>query len=206
MNQGKAKIGLTIAICFLLGVGGRSLRSEDDDGGGSTPTTSVTNIIAAHKRSSPQYNSNCTGCHTTVLTEQSLNPYIHTVHVTMQPNVPGRDDNRRCAFCHRSVDLLLGSAGNIRRQVDVTLCALCHGPLRPAPQFYQTGPSPTQPDGPSLYALACSGCHGDLANSEVRGESASEIQGEINDNEGGMRPLQILTTLEIQAIATALAN
>ena len=57
-----------------------------------------------------------------------------------------------------------------------------------------------------LYNLACSACHNDLANSEVGGESAAEIQEKIDDDEGGMGPLAVLSAQEIQAIAAALAD
>jgi hypothetical protein len=169
--------------------------------------TSVSNLIAAHNRTSPQYRRSCSDCHMGVIYEQSLEePAIHTAHLTMASYVPGRDANSKCRFCHKSVDLIYRSAGNVRRQVDVALCAVCHGPSRPTKQFYQTGSSLTQPDGVALYTLVCSGCHGDLANSQVSGKSASEIQHKIDENEGGMGPLGILTPLEIQAIARALVH
>jgi mono/diheme cytochrome c family protein len=60
--------------------------------------------------------------------------------------------------------------------------------------------------GQKLYGLYCAGCHDALSNSEVHGESASEIQKKISENEGGMGPLRVLTPAQIQAIATALAN
>ena len=109
--------------------------------------------------------------------------------------------------------------GSIRRPVDSALCALCHGPSGPgrtptAKQFYQVdiGNIPTydpskNPDaGKALYETVCSGCHNSLANSEVKGQPASEIQQEINENEGGMGPLKVLTPAQIQAIANALAQ
>ncbi len=74
----------------------------------------------------------------------------------------------------------------------------------PVRQFYQTELSTT--DGVMLYDLACSACHDDLTNSEVSGESAAEIHEKIAEDEGGMGPLAILSTQEIQAIADALAN
>jgi hypothetical protein len=40
----------------------------------------------------------------------------------------------------------------------------------------------------------------------VEGESANEIREKINENEGGMGPLRVLSTQEIQAIAAALAQ
>jgi mono/diheme cytochrome c family protein len=101
-----------------------------------------------------------------------------------------------------------GSAGNIRKQVDATLCAMCHGPAGPGNQFYQAGLSSTidPDDGPALYDLACAACHKDLASSKVSGESAKDIQKKIDENEADMGPLRVLSTQEIQAIAAALAK
>jgi mono/diheme cytochrome c family protein len=63
-------------------------------------------------------------------------------------------------------------------------------------------PSPT--DGPGLYASYCASCHGALARSEVRGESAGDISEAIRKNKGGMKSLSSLTSTMISAIANAL--
>jgi cytochrome c553 len=174
-------------------------RDDEDD-----RTITSENIFAQHNRASPRYNKNCTDCHAEILTEQSLNPSIRTAHVIMLPKTPGEKDDQKCLWCHKTVDLDQKSAGNLRRHVDVMLCSLCHGAGGVEKQFYQAGLSPDNPDGPLLYDLTCAACHNDLANSEVKGESASEIQENINENEGGMGPLNFLSTAEIQAIANAL--
>ena len=83
---------------------------------------------------------------------------------------------------------------------------MCHGPSGPAKQFYQVNLSSLQLDGSELYDLTCSGCHRVLADSEVEGESAAEIQNKINGNEGGMGPLVALKTEQIQSIAVALGG
>lgn len=210
---------------------------------GSTtpPVASSTNYIAFHDRSSSRYNENCLDCHSGVLTEAPVvanatvtnprligQPLTRTAHGTMLRGnfKPGRSgDDRRCQFCHRSVNLVEGPPmpqnemnGAIRKRVDPAVCTLCHGPKSggqpnsPGPQFYQVGLSQLIPltdplaAGQKLYGLYCAGCHNPLANSEVRGESASEIRGKINENEGGMGALRVLTTAQIQAIATALSG
>jgi hypothetical protein len=179
---------------------------EEDDDDGDDPIVTE-NLIAAHNSTSPQYDRRCTDCHGDIHTEESLNPSIPTAHVAMFSFAPGEPgDDKQCVWCHRSVDLVQGSTGNLRRSVDARLCTLCHGPLGPAEQFYQTGVSPTEPDGEVLYELTCASCHGDLGNSEVRGESSEEIQEKIEENEGGMGPLSVLTPEEIQAIADGLAE
>jgi hypothetical protein len=171
------------------------------------------NLIAIHDSNSDKYNKKCSECHADILSEQSLNAELKTAHVTMfdfAPGKPGHD--KQCIWCHRTVDLVEGSAGNLRKQVDATLCALCHGPFeRNGPsgmvkQFYQAGPSPDDPDGVLLYDLTCAACHRDLVDSKVSGESAKDIQKKIDENEAGMGPLKILSEIEIQAIADALAN
>jgi nitrate/TMAO reductase-like tetraheme cytochrome c subunit len=174
---------------------------EDDEDVG---TIASENIFAQHDRTSARYNKNCTACHAEILTEQSLNPSIRTAHVIMLPKTPGEKNDQKCLWCHKTVDLDQKSAGNLRRHVDVMLCSLCHGASGVEKQFYQGGLSPDNPDGPLLYDLTCAACHNDLANSKVKGESASEIQEKINKNEGGMGPLNFLSTAEIQSIANAL--
>jgi cytochrome c5 len=154
-------------------------------------------------------------------------PPTRTAHGTMlrgnfKPGETGHDT--RCQFCHRSVNVVEGPRmpqdalqGAIRKRVDPAVCTLCHGPRTggqpgsPGPQFYQVGllqaiPLSDPLAGQKLYGLVCAGCHDPLANSEVRQESASEIQKKINENEGGMGSLRVLTAAQIQAIATALAQ
>jgi len=176
-----------------------------------TPGAAQINVIALHDSTSSRYNWNCTQCHADVLTESSLNPSIPAIHVVMRPYAPGQG-NTQCVWCHRTVDLVQGvqsaakSKAPLRKLVDPVLCSVCHLPGGPAKQLYQTGPSRTNPDGAQLYDLVCAPCHGELARSEVRGKSASEIWSKINENEGGMGPLRVLSTQQIQAIANALAQ
>ncbi len=63
-------------------------------------------------------------------------------------------------------------------------------------------------DGAALYEGSCAGCHGPLATSQVRGESAGDIAEAIADNEGGMGTpaLQALTSTQLSAIASALSG
>jgi len=187
---------------------------KDDEGGGGGGTGAGINLIALHDSSSRQYDDHCNDCHADVHRRESLDPTIPTVHRVMAPFAPGRaGSDRQCRSCHSTVDLTWGSqrversTGNLRRHVDVALCALCHGPRAggASAKFYQADPfAGADLDGERMYRLICSGCHGPLADSEVHGESAGDIREAIADNEGGMRPLRILTRDEIQAIATAL--
>jgi mono/diheme cytochrome c family protein len=157
-------------------------------------------------------------------------PPTRTAHGTMLRGKfkPGeKGDDRQCQFCHRSVNVVEGPRmpqdalqGAIRKRVDPAVCTLCHGPKTgtgaqpnsPGPQFYRIGLSQLVPltdplaAGQRLYGMYCAGCHNPLANSQVRGESAHEIQEHIDENEGGMGPLRVLTAAQIQAIATALAG
>jgi len=173
----------------------------DCGGGGGS---SSENLISLHDRNSSQYDKNCTtsNCHARILEEESLDPAVLTAHTVMLKETPGKKNNEKCGWCHRSVDLLDGSTGNLMRQVDVDLCAVCHGPSQRATQFYQSSPV----DGEILYELTCAFCHKGLADSEVKGESVSEILEKIGEDEGGMGPLGALTDIQIQAIADALAQ
>ncbi len=179
------------------------------------------NIIAIHDSSSEKYKKKCSECHADIAKAQSLEPSIApAAHVAMFDFAPGKPgDDKQCIWCHRTVDLVQGSAGNLRKQVDATLCTLCHGdpprkvinnkePERSATakQFYQAGLSPTDPDGPALYDLACAACHRNPENSQVKGARTDQIQRAIENDKGEMGPLTVLSDPEIQAIADALVR
>jgi len=205
----KMEVGLVVGLCFLIGVS-TIIADEEGDADGIDPRK---NIIAIHDSESKEYKKNCSECHADILTRQSLDSSIApAAHVSMFPFAAGKEgDDKQCVWCHRTVDLQGTqtegkSQGNLRKHVDATLCALCHGPSGPGQQFYQAGPSPTEPDGPALYDLVCAACHRDLENSKVDGESAKDIQKKIDEDEGGMGPLGVLSAPEIQAIADALAQ
>ncbi|MGB4783020.1 c-type cytochrome, partial [Candidatus Methylomirabilis sp.] len=72
--------------------------------------------------------------------------------------------------------------------------------VAPAP-----APAPAPTDGATLYGTKCSGCHGPLATSGVKGKSAQLIQNAINNNLGGMGTLKSLTADQVSSIAGALA-
>ena len=206
-NNRKMAIGLLAGV-YLFAWIPNILADDDDD-----QIDPRKNIIAIHDSESEQYDQKCNECHADIRNAQSLDHSIPNAHVAMFDFAPGKPgDDKQCIWCHRTVDLEQGSAGNIRKQVDATLCTMCHGPFdRNGPsgtvkQFYQAGPSPDDPDGALLYDLACAACHKDLANSKVSGESAKDIQKKINENEAGMGPLGILSTKEIESIADALAQ
>ncbi|MBI4518524.1 MAG: hypothetical protein HY699_22225 [Deltaproteobacteria bacterium] len=103
----------------------------------ATATGGVTNVRALHTSGSSQYDANCLKCHADVLTEQSLNPQIPGPHPAMLLWVGGAT-NAACTFCHKAVDFDRASAANVRRNVDVQTCAICHGPSGPGQQFYQS--------------------------------------------------------------------
>ncbi len=75
------------------------------------------------------------------------------------------------------------------------------GAMPPGP-----GPTPGTGEGALLYDVNCSSCHGPLATSDVRGESAGDIQEAIEEDEGGMGALSGLTLTQLQAIAAALSG
>lgn len=172
------------------------------------------NFIGFHDSSSRHFKKNCTDCHANVVTEGSLDPDIPRAHVAMFEFAPGKPrSDKQCLGCHGgSVDLTQGrqsaekSKGNLRKHVNIALCTMCHGPTGPATQFYRVGLSSLVTDGAPLYDLVCAGCHRDLTNSEVRGKSARKIREVIDEDKGGMGPLAVLSTEQIDAIASALAE
>ncbi|MGP1685019.1 MAG: fibronectin type III domain-containing protein, partial [Giesbergeria sp.] len=58
-------------------------------------------------------------------------------------------------------------------------------------------------DGAALYTANCSGCHGALATSEMRGRTAAQTTNAIASNRGGMGTIN-LTPEQIAAISAAL--
>ena len=75
----------------------------------------------------------------------------------------------------------------------------------PTPVPVPTPDPTTPPDGASLYAIECAGCHNNLASTNKPGRSAAQIQAAITANLGGMGGIS-LTSAELQAIAAALAT
>ena len=105
--------------------------------GGGVAAESV-NYIAIHDPDSGQYDPACTSCHTDRAGQASLDPGIPGFHAVKlaNPMIPGNTDDEKCLYCHPRVDLLTKSAGNLRRNVDVSVCVTCHVG-GPGPQFYQ---------------------------------------------------------------------
>ena len=183
------------------------------------------NLISLHSNIVNSEKPNCSDCHADIHNRLTLDPDIPDAHVAMLPFAPGGSEDedkrdQRCAWCHRSVDLVhaagspVDAKSNLRTRVDARLCMLCHGPQRPQGlpadadprQFYQISLSQLQVTGADLYDLTCSGCHRSLGNSQVRGKKTREIEEAINENKGGMAPLGVLTTAQIQTISAALAE
>lgn len=74
-----------------------------------------------------------------------------------------------------------------------------------SPNPSQTPGTTTGLDGATLYANNCASCHGALATSAKLGTTAAKIQNGIS-NVSGMKSLSILTSAQIQTIATALST
>lgn len=50
----------------------------------------------------------------------------------------GKKTDKKCLYCHENTDLTEHSAGNLRRNVDVTLCYYCHAKGGIGKEFYKT--------------------------------------------------------------------
>jgi hypothetical protein len=73
----------------------------------------------------------------------------------------------------------------------------------PAREPATTAEAPLSLTGAQLYALHCSGCHGDLASSKKLGRVAAEIRGAISGVDA-MRPLSALSEEDIAKIERVL--
>jgi mono/diheme cytochrome c family protein len=121
--------------------------------------------------------------------------------------------DRSCYNCH-SNDKRGNSPMNVSFNESQTKAVVNPGsaplsttsPATPDPAFIPSGS--VSLDGAALYAANCVGgsCHGSLINSTKANKTASQIQGAIDSNQGGMSSLGGLTPAQVQAIAAALVK
>jgi mono/diheme cytochrome c family protein len=127
------------------------------------------------------YTANCAGCHGALASSAKQNRTATQIQNAINGNTGGMGSTSLRA---------LTSA-----QVQAVATALA-GTTTPPPAT----------DGAALYTANCSSCHRALASSEVRGRSATQIRNAISSNTGGMGRLSSLTSTQISAIATVLAD
>jgi len=137
MRPAQLVLGLTVLPLLFAATPPRHLGS-----GSAAATSAPPNLVAIHDSSSPGYNKDCLSCHSTILTDTSLDPRIQAVHQRMIVFTPGFNPrhgvtNAVCVQCHRATDTVDGSAAGLRVQVDRQLCAMCHGPSGPGPVYYK---------------------------------------------------------------------
>lgn len=92
------------------------------------------NLAAVHNPASKGYNAACLACHLDKLDEASLSATVPGFHKRKMglstggtPIIPGATPDQKCVFCHKTTDMSPDRSGaNLRRQVDVALCAGCH--------------------------------------------------------------------------------
>ncbi len=120
------------------------------------------------------YSTNCAGCHGTLAN-------------TTKPG-------RTAAQIQTAINNNVGNMGFLSTLTAAEIQAIADA-LPAAPI--------TPPDGAALYSTNCAGCHGTLANTNIPGRTASQIQTAIN-NVGSMGSLNTLTADQVQAIANAL--
>jgi hypothetical protein len=123
--------------CTVVSLGETCKRIICEDGTTEllcAPPDPAVNLHAVHDPESLGYDGACLACHADKLTEESLSPSIPTFHQRKlsvtdagTPVIPGTTPDAKCVFCHKSVDMTPNrSAGNLRRNVGVALCAGCH--------------------------------------------------------------------------------
>ena len=102
------------------------------------------NPIPIHDKNSDQYRSDCTNaaCHRNKLKETSLDSSIMTFHVlkVLDPQFSkffGKTNDKKCLYCHKDTDLIAYSAGNLRKNVDVSICYNCHTKGSIGKEFYK---------------------------------------------------------------------
>jgi hypothetical protein len=85
------------------------------------------NLIALHANAWLQPQDACRTCHGSMMSQGVSTPGTPAFHPRHLPLLP----SYTCTSCHRSVDLLEKSGGNLRKQVDVQTCVPCHAPGGP---------------------------------------------------------------------------
>ncbi|MEW6744940.1 MAG: hypothetical protein AB1486_19475 [Planctomycetota bacterium] len=100
------------------------------------------NLVQIHDSSSPVYNGDCILCHGDMTDETTLSDSVPGIHPRMCPYVYQAAgaleiSNEVCMYCHESVDLLGGSAGNLCKQVEASICQSCHTVAGPGRELYQ---------------------------------------------------------------------
>ena len=102
------------------------------------------NPIPIHDKNSDQYRNDCTNaaCHRNKLKETSLDSSIMTFHVlkVLDPQFSkyfGKTNDKKCVYCHKDTDLVEYSAGNLRKNVDVSICYYCHTKGSIGKEFYK---------------------------------------------------------------------
>lgn len=131
-----ASIFLAFSACSNGGGGGSGGRVGPD---ATIPAQNVDfSLIRVHDPESEEYDDDCISCHGDLMNEYASDGVTPMAHSTMVRLHGGGND--RCIGCHAGgVDFLSGSAGEVRKQIDVedSLCTVCHGKTVPGlPQFY----------------------------------------------------------------------
>jgi mono/diheme cytochrome c family protein len=126
------------------------------------------------------YADNCAGCHKTLARSTKGEATLTRIQGAISANVGGMG--------------YLSTLTSTQLQAIVTALASVSPPTPPAAT-----------DGPALYASNCAGCHRALASSTKGGATLTRIQGAISGDVGGMGYLSKLTSVQLQAIVTALA-
>lgn len=130
------------------------------------------------------YAANCAGCHGVLATSGKKGITLARLQNAITANIGNMG--------------YLSTLTSVQQQAIVAVLA----PTIPTPT-----PIPTPvADGAALYASNCAGCHGPLASSAKAGATAARTQTAINGNVGGMGYLSTLTSVQVSAIATALAG
>jgi hypothetical protein len=94
----------------------------------------VVNLRALHNPDSPQVDWDCLKCHGDVMERETLDPAILSAHplkvrvlaeLAYYPAEPVVT-SELCLFCHWGVDFDEFSVADVRRNVEVEFCAICH--------------------------------------------------------------------------------
>ncbi len=144
-------VALIMCMGFALACGGGGSSGSDgisDTDTAAADTTGVTgeitvpeslkdlNLVDFHASyaATDANNDLCISCHGEMTHAETLSSTVREFHVEKASVMASYD----CVDCHKAVDLLQGSGGNLRKQIDVEdACYSCHGPGAISTQLYQ---------------------------------------------------------------------
>jgi len=156
------------------------------------------NSSAATSTGVALYNLECVSCHGPLASSNTLGATVGIIQNAISTNYGGMGS--LSALTVADIQEIANALALSSTPATVTAPAPGSG------SGSATGSTPATSEGATLYNSGCSGCHGSLSLSAVKGSSAQTIQNAINNNMGGMSQFKTYTQAQVSGIAAALGS